>query len=96
MALFKTYQPYTRFGHYELDGLISRLTREIDEHEGVTDVDCYVGARIAMSIARYHEFVDTQEDFMRLFEHMKALEKAGAFKQQGGTEKIGGGDEQAV
>ena len=73
MALFRTYQPNTRFDHYEMDGLISRLSRYIEENADDPLIDCYEGARIAMTIARFHEFVDTQEDFMRLFQH--ALEE---------------------
>ena len=74
MALFRTYQPNTRFDHYEMDGLINRLGREIDERGEAGDASTpyLVGALIAMHIARYHEFVDTQEDFMRLFD--RALE----------------------
>ena len=68
MALFRTYQPNTRFDHYEMDGLISRLDRHIQEHPEDEHIDYYKGAHIAMSIARFHEFVDTQDDFMRLFE----------------------------
>ena len=69
MALFRTYQPNTRFDHFEMDGLISRLNRHIEEHPDDENIDLYRGARIALSIARFHEFVDTQDDFMRLFEH---------------------------
>ena len=72
MALFRTYQPNTRFDHFEMDGLISRLEREVEEREDDPNLDYYVGALIAMRIARFHEFVDTQEDFMRLF--ARALE----------------------
>ena len=70
MALFRTYQPNTRMDHYELDGLITRLDREIAEHgeEGDEMTPYYVGARVAIYIARHHEFVDTQDDFMRLFD----------------------------
>ena len=70
MALFRTYQPNTRFDHFEMDGLISRLDREIAERgeNGDASTPYLVGARIAMHIARHHEFVDTQEDFMRLFD----------------------------
>ena len=72
MTLFRTYQPNTRLDHYDLDGLISRLDREIVDQEDEQLALCYIGARIALSIARHHEFVDTQEDFMRLF--ARALE----------------------
>ena len=56
-----------------MDGLISRLNRHIEEHADDPHIDFYKGAHIAMTIARYHEFVDTQEDFMRLF--ARALEE---------------------
>jgi len=77
MTLFRTYQPNTRFDHFEMDGLINRLDREIEERgeNGDASTPYLVGARIAMHIARYHEFVDTQEDFMRLFD--KALDELG-------------------
>ena len=75
MALFRTYQPNTRFDHYEMDGLISRLDRHIEENADDPHIDYYKGARMAMTIARFHEFVDTQEDFMRLFAH--ALDEMG-------------------
>jgi len=74
MALFRTYQPYTRLGHFEMDGLLSRLDREIEERgeNGEASTPYYVGARIAVHIARYHEFVDTQEEFMLLFDRALA------------------------
>ena len=69
MTLFRHYQPNTRLDHYELDGLLKRLDREIAEkgENGESDVPYYVGARIAMSICRHHEFVDTQDDFVNIF-----------------------------
>ena len=69
MTLFRAYQPNTRIDHYELDGLINRLDREIDERgeDGDVRVPYLVGAFTAMSIMRHHEIVDTQDDFMRLF-----------------------------
>lgn len=75
MALFRTYQPNTRFDHFEMDGLISRLERETEERQDDPTLAYFIGALIAMRIARFHEFVDTQEDFMRLFE--RALEEMG-------------------
>ena len=75
MALFRTYQPNTRFDHYEMDGLISRLDRHIEENADNPHIDYYKGARMAMTSARFHEFVDTQEDFMRLFS--RALDEMG-------------------
>ena len=75
MTLFRTYQPNTRLDHYDLDGLIARLDREVDElgEAGDARTPYYVGAEIAMTIARFHEFVDTQDDFMRLF--VRALDE---------------------
>lgn len=80
MALFRTYQPNTRFDHFEMDGLISRLERETEEREDDPNLAYYVGALIAMRIARFHEFVDTQDDFMRLF--VRALEEMGIDEPQ--------------
>ena len=77
MTLFRTYQPNTRLDHYDLDVLLNRLDREIDEmgENGDARTPYYVGAFAAMSIVRYHEFVDTQDDFMRLFKStLDALE----------------------
>ena len=68
MALCKTYRPYTRLEHFELDGLLSVLDREIAQRgeDGEADTLYYEGVHDAISIIRYHEFVDTQDDFMRL------------------------------
>lgn len=70
MALARTYRPSTRIQHDELDGLLNVLDRTISEHgeDGEADTPYYVGAFEALRIVRYHEFLDTQEDFMRLFE----------------------------
>ena len=66
--LSRHYQPSTRINHFELDGLIAALRRQEDEVD-YTLRDAYTGALIALQIFRYHEFLDTQADFMRLFEH---------------------------
>lgn len=70
MALKREYKPGCRLEYFELDGLLNRLRREVDEHgeDGEVSTPYYKGAEIAVSIIRYHEFLDTQEDFMRLFE----------------------------
>ena len=75
MALSRIYQPSTRLMHFELDGLLSVLDREIAElgENGEAVTPYYVGAFEALSIIRHHEFLDTQEDFMRLFK--RALEE---------------------
>ena len=71
MTLGRTYEPNTRLDHYELDGLINRLDREIAERceSGDPRTPYYVGAKIAMTIVRYHDCVHTQDDFMRIFDH---------------------------
>lgn len=69
MTLSRAYRPYSRLEHYDLDGLLNVLDREIDERGEADDASTpyYVGAYMTLSIVRYHEFVDTQDDFMRLF-----------------------------
>lgn len=71
MALSKIYQPYTRLGHLEADGLINVLEREIAERgeNGETSTPYYVGAMTAIKILRYHEFIDVPDDFLNLFDH---------------------------
>lgn len=75
MTLSRAYRPYTRIEHFDLDGLLNVLGRKIEElgESGESSTPYYVGAEIALSIVRYHEFIDTQEDFMRLFS--RALEE---------------------
>lgn len=72
MALVRMYRPQTRLDHEELDGLLAVLDRTIAEHgeNGETDTPYYVGAEMALSIIRFHEFVDTQQDFILLLNHM--------------------------
>ena len=77
MTLFRHYQPNTRVDHFELDGLLSRLDREIAQmgEDGEADTPYYVGARIAASIWRHHERVETQDDFINIFrKYLKDLE----------------------
>lgn len=54
---------------YGLDGLLDRLHETICEKvdNGEADAQYYMGAYRALDIVRHHEFVDTQDDFMRLF-----------------------------
>ena len=53
----------------DLDGLLTRLKHEVAERGEAGDwwTPYYVGASIAVHIIRYHEWVDTQDDFMNLF-----------------------------
>ena len=69
MVLIRHYSPQTRLDHYELDGLLNVLDREIDDmgENGDFRTPYYVGAKIAMQILRFHEFVETQHDFMLIF-----------------------------
>lgn len=72
MTLARTYSANTRIDHYDLDGLLSVLDRRIDElgSDGDPSTRFYVGAYSALSILRYHEFVDTQADFMALLDRL--------------------------
>jgi hypothetical protein len=53
----------------DLDGLLTRFKHEVAERgeDGEWVTPYYVGASIAVHIFRYHEFVNTQDDFMQLF-----------------------------
>ena len=68
MTLCKTYRPYTRLEHFELDGLLNVLDRKIAEmgEDGEAGTLYYEGVHDAISIFRFHEYVDTQEGFMNL------------------------------
>lgn len=70
MTLARVFRANTRIDHDDLDGLLAVLERRIaEEGEDGVDMRMHEGALIALSIIRHHEFVDTQADFMRLFEH---------------------------
>ena len=71
MTLSRIYQPSTRIEHYELDGLLNVLDRTINEHgeNGETDTPYYVGAKIALEMIRKNDRLETQEDFMLVFEN---------------------------
>ena len=71
MALVRKLAPATRLDYLELDGLLTRLDREIAERgeNGDSSTSYFVGAYIAVSIFRYHEFIDTQDDFIPIFEN---------------------------
>lgn len=79
MALCKTYRPYTRLEHYELDGLLSVLDRTIAQRgeDGEADTLYYEGVHDAISIIRFHEFVDTQYDFMNLINRLRDEREGG-------------------
>lgn len=70
MTLARMYRPSTRIEHDDLDGLLNVLEREIAERgeDGEASTAYYVGSLEALRIIRYHEFLDTQADFMRLFQ----------------------------
>lgn len=69
MTLIRHYKPSTRLDYYELDGLLTRLDREIAERgkSGERSADYYIGAYFAFLILRNNEYVETQDDFMRIF-----------------------------
>ena len=72
MTLSRAYRPYTRLEHYDLDGLMNVLEEKCEKlaQDGDADAYFYVGAFFALSLLRYHEFIDTQDDFMRLFDRL--------------------------
>ena len=69
MPLSIHYPASTRLEHPYLEGLITRLDREIAEkgENGEADTPYYVGARIAASIWLYHTRVESQDDFINIF-----------------------------
>lgn len=72
LSLIRHSKPSTRIEHYDLDGLLTRLEQLIAEHgeNGEYRTAYYVGAHTALHILRYHEFVETQHDFMLIFEKL--------------------------
>ena len=77
--LSRIYLPSTRIEHEELDGLLNILGRVIAEHgeSGEYDTAYYVGAQIALQIIRYHERIDTPDDFMLVFDNYLNKTKEG-------------------
>ena len=70
MALVRVYEPATRIGLLELDGLLSMLgerARELGE-DGDADAYFYMGALYALSIIREQGRVEYPHEFMELFE----------------------------
>lgn len=51
---------------YDLDGTLKVLADRIGE--GTEDMPYYVGAHLALNILRNHEHIDTQREFMQLFD----------------------------
>ena len=51
---------------YDLDGVLKVLADRIGE--GTADMPYYVGAHLALNILRNHEYIDTQREFMALFD----------------------------
>ncbi len=70
MSLLREYEPATRVGLYELDGLLSMLEAKARELGGDGDADAYfyLGAYYALSIIRGHGRVEYPHEFMELFE----------------------------
>lgn len=68
--LIRHYKPNTRLDHFELDGLITALNNRIEDmtENGEAVTPYYQGALLAVEIFRFHEFVETQDDFLRLFD----------------------------
>lgn len=70
MALIRVYEPATRIGLLELDGLLSILGERARELGDDGDADAYfhLGALYALSIIRDHGRVEYPQEFMELFE----------------------------
>ena len=70
MTLLREYEPATRVGLLELDGLLSILearARELGE-EGDADAYFYLGAYYALSIVRNQARIEYPQEFLQLFE----------------------------
>lgn len=59
---------------YDLDGVLKVLADRIGE--GTEDMPYYIGAHIALNLIRNHEHIDTQREFMQLFD--RVMEKRGS------------------
>lgn len=51
---------------YDLDGTLKVLADRIGE--GTEAMPYYVGAHLALNILRNHDYIDTQREFMQLFD----------------------------
>lgn len=51
---------------YDLDGVLNVLTRRIEQDDG--DLPIYLGAHLALNIIRNHDYIDTQREFMQMFD----------------------------
>ena len=69
MTLLREYEPATRVGLFELDGLLSMLEEKARElgNEGDADAYFYLGAYYALSIIRKQERVEYPHEFLELF-----------------------------
>lgn len=69
MTLLREYEPATRVGLYELEGLLSMLEGKARElrNEGDADAYFYLGAYYALSIIRKQERVEYPHEFMKIF-----------------------------
>ena len=77
MAVTKSYQPYSRVDHYELDGTLKLLGDKVSTMGEAGDVDAlyYEGAQDALEIIRGYEFVDKPQDFVRLLGILLGMRK---------------------
>lgn len=69
MTLLREYEPATRVGLFELDGLLSMLEEKARElgNEGDADAYFYLGAYYALSIIRKQARVEYPHEFLELF-----------------------------
>lgn len=69
MTLLREYEPATRVGLFELDGLLSMFDDKARELGGDGDADAcfYLGAYYALSIIRSQARVEYPHEFMKIF-----------------------------
>ena len=53
---------------YDLDGVLKVLADRIGD--GTEDMPYYIGAHLALNLIRNHEHIDTQRQFMQLFDRV--------------------------
>lgn len=53
---------------YDLDGVLKVLADRIGE--GAEDMPYYVGAHLALNLLRNHDYIDTQREYMMLFDRV--------------------------
>ena len=53
---------------YDIDGVLKVLADRIAE--GTEEMPYYMGAHLALNLIRNHDYIDTQREFMQLFDRV--------------------------